>query len=101
MSLVNLLPLADLGDLLPALPAALFACIPIVAILSRHQQKMAMILHERHQTGENDSRLLAEISALRQLVAQQSLTLDDLSRRQDELARRLEEDRSVRERLNA
>ncbi|MGV3617077.1 MAG: hypothetical protein ACO1SV_17255 [Fimbriimonas sp.] len=85
----------------PMLPAVLFLMIPIVAILTKHQQNMARILHGEKGQNQVDSQLLAEIAALRQLVAQQSLTLDDLSRRQSELSQRLDGDRTIRDRLNA
>ncbi len=54
--------------------------IPIIAILSSHQQKMAEIIH-RNQTAEIPSSDIAElrqeIQALKEIVHQQAIALDD------------------------
>lgn len=94
-------PLADLEGLFPMLIPVVFLMIPIIAILTRHQQNMARIIHERRGSADQDGRVLAELQALRQLVAEQTLTIDDLSRRQSELSRRIESDVTLRERLNS
>jgi hypothetical protein len=52
--------------------------IPIVAILSHHQRKMAEIIHRN--TGDNQliANLQRELFELRQLVHQHAVALDDL-----------------------
>lgn len=51
--------------------------IPIVAILTKHQQKMAEILHSRPQVpNEEILALRREVADLRQLVHQQAIALD-------------------------
>lgn len=87
--------------MLPFMPVVLILMIPIIAILTSHQQKMARILHERREGSALDSQVLAELAALRQQLAQQTLTIDDLSRRQSDLVRRIDGDSSIRDRLNA
>lgn len=76
--------------------------IPIVAILTRHQQKMTELMHRREQTGQipqAEAQLHAEVMALRQLVAQQALALDDLAQSQRALAKKLDTS-DIRERLS-
>jgi hypothetical protein len=55
--------------------------VPIVAILAKHQQKMAMILRQPAQGVSEDSimRLAAEVRELRAMVAQQTLALDNIA----------------------
>jgi hypothetical protein len=89
-------------EVLPFLLGALFFLTPIVAILTRHQQRMAEILRRQPQTAalpEEESRVHAEMAALRQLVAQQSLAIEDLARSQRELNQRLDSE-SLRDRLH-
>jgi hypothetical protein len=52
--------------------------IPIVSILVKHQQKMALIYRQDRENGQNDERVLRELADLRQLVVQQSLAIDQL-----------------------
>lgn len=111
------MPPAD--DIFPFLIGALVMMIPIVAILTRHQQKMARIMrgmpeeepaHVRIATaalsGNQDSQvapqmeqLRNEMVQLRQMVAQQTIALDNLAASQAELARALRETSDVRQRL--
>lgn len=51
--------------------------IPIVAIFSSHQQKMAQILHGAGDRREIDA-LREEVSELRRQLGQQALTVDDM-----------------------
>ncbi|MBZ0213870.1 MAG: hypothetical protein K8H99_08740 [Nitrospirae bacterium] len=55
--------------------------IPIVAILSAHQQKMARIIHETRNSGQDVEvqRLRSEVEQLKQLVHQQTIAIDNLS----------------------
>ena len=57
--------------------------IPIIAILTSHQQKMAQIYREGAQRlGANDADLIAlreEMRQLRELVQQQAIVLDNIA----------------------
>jgi|GEM_PF-1441701 len=92
-------------DLAGIIIPALVFLIPIIAILTRHQQKMTMLMRDRDQSAfsnqQQDSRLLHEIAQLRQLVAQQSIAIDDLSTQQRELSRKLDAEGEVRQRLTS
>jgi hypothetical protein len=50
--------------------------IPIVAILSQHQQKMASILHSGQNNNGEIEALRREIQELKQLVHQQAIAVD-------------------------
>lgn len=58
--------------------------IPIIAILTSHQQKMARIFRENQSTGEaNDvDALRAEVARLTQAVHQNTIAIDTLAQRQ-------------------
>ena len=55
--------------------------VPIVWILTSHQRKMAEIIHRTHQnqTLSNNDLLANEMRELKQLVYQQSITIDNLA----------------------
>lgn len=57
--------------------------IPIVAILTKHQQKMAEIIHQnqanRNLPNPEIDALRREVSELRQLVHQQTINIDNLT----------------------
>lgn len=57
--------------------------IPIVAILSGHQRKMAEIIHQNNRlpNGEVEA-LRQEIRELRHLMHQQAIAIDDVRSRQ-------------------
>lgn len=68
-------------DIFPFLLGAILFMIPIVAILTQHQQKMAKILRENaanDRSHETES-LRREVEALRQLVLQQTIAIDNLA----------------------
>jgi hypothetical protein len=81
----------------------LFVVLPIVIALLAHQRKMAEIIHGKRgqQTlpDENQARMLQEISQLKQLVSQQTLTLDNLQETQRQLEQRLAAGGELGERL--
>jgi ABC-type phosphate transport system auxiliary subunit len=61
--------------------------IPIVAILTSHQRKMAELMHDKHRDAqqantsglqEEVTRLRYEIDAMRQTVQQQTIELDNM-----------------------
>jgi hypothetical protein len=75
-------PSALLGEDIPAVVAVMlpvFALmIPIVAILTKHQQKMAAIIHQNQAQVPNAdiAALRQEIQALKEIVHQQAIALD-------------------------
>ena len=70
------------GDALIAITGtiAVFA-IPIIAILTAHQRKMAEIIHgsQRQQMAVNNDVVASEIRDLKQAVNQQTIALDSLA----------------------
>jgi hypothetical protein len=83
---MNSFALAQLGpsdDWMPFVLGAIMFLIPIVAILTRHQQKMALILRDNRGFEGNAelASLRAEVARLTQAVHQQTIALDNLSRR--------------------
>lgn len=71
---------ADLGpEMIAVFIPVVALCIPIVAMLTKHQQKMAELLHgSQGVSAEETHRLRSEVNQLRDLVAQQTIALDDL-----------------------
>lgn len=67
--------------------AVLFFMIPIVAILTYHQRKMAEIMHARvpHNPAQIDE-LRREMQQLKEIVAQQAIQMDDFLASQRRLA---------------
>jgi hypothetical protein len=54
--------------------------IPIVAILSKHQQSMAELLNSRRQgEGQDIEAMRRELSELKSLVHQQAIAIDNLT----------------------
>ena len=83
---MNLLPLADIGhDLGPIIACLGVFMIPIVAILTAHQRKMALIIHgtQRDRQVEQDQTLTNEVRELKQLVYQQAIAIDQISTKLD------------------
>jgi|SRR5579885_491692 len=77
--------------------APIVACIgvfgiPIVAILTSHQRKMAMLFHgqlnqsNQNQPQSNTDALAAEVNNLKQIVYQQSIAIDSISSKLDRIA---------------
>lgn len=72
------------GDLPPLICCVLVFSIPVIAILTKHQRKMAEIFHQRHpadravdpNTLVEVAQLRAEVTRLRDLVNQQVLERD-------------------------
>jgi len=81
MEILNTLYIANFEDIMGIGIGALAMMIPIVAILSHHQQKMAMIMRDNHlaQGNSDEVRVLRdEVVNLRQQMNQFALALDDL-----------------------
>ena len=54
---------------------------PIVWILTKHQQKMATIMRQDQGQG-NSADVQRELAALREIVHQQTIAIDNISRRE-------------------
>jgi methyl-accepting chemotaxis protein len=90
----NLFPLADFGsEFGPVIAAIGIMLIPIVAILTAHQRKMAQIIHGSQQNRQIDPNVSAEVNELKQLVYQQSIAIDQLSTKLDKVSAPEIEDR--------
>ncbi len=83
--------LADFGNEFGPVIACL-GCfmIPIIAILTSHQRKMAMIIHgsqaqQNQQNMQNDA-LASEVRELKQIVYQQSISIDSISSKLDRMS---------------
>ena len=73
--------LADIGDVLPILIPIIVVMIPIVAILTKHQQRMAEIIHQRRDETTlypQVEALRGEIRELRTLLHQHTINMDNL-----------------------
>lgn len=70
-------------DTLALLIPIVAVMIPIIALLTAHQRKMAEIIHSNNpaQNAEVDA-LRQEVRELRTLVNQQTISLDDMRRSQ-------------------
>lgn len=71
-------------DVLPYLIPIIIFMIPIVAILTTHQRKMAELVHRNptpNSNGEIDA-LRREVQELKEIVHQQTLAIDNISRYQ-------------------
>lgn len=66
-----------MGDIIWVLVPVTALLIPIVAIFSHHQQKMAQIIHGR-QDPEEVAALRAQVEEMRRQLASQSVVLDDI-----------------------
>lgn len=69
-------------DVLPYLIPIVVFMIPIIAILTTHQRKMAELIHRNpNPNGEIDA-LRREVQELKEIVHQQTLAIDNISRYQ-------------------
>jgi hypothetical protein len=74
---------ATFGEIGAVITSVVVFMIPIVAILTRHQHKMAELIHGRREAGEgiSDTRLAAlesQVAELAVLVKDQTLALENL-----------------------
>lgn len=73
------------GAIIPIIAIVCVFSVPIIAILVHHQRKMAELIHRNHsqaiQPSAEVQALRHEIGELRQLLHQQTITLDDLRNR--------------------
>jgi hypothetical protein len=84
-------------DVPPTIAMVIMFLIPIVAILARHQQKMALIIRRPIEANSSDSvaQLTAEVRELRAQLNQQTLILDGISETNRRLAAQLDQRISV------
>jgi hypothetical protein len=70
-----------MDDLAPILAFLILMMVPVVAILTKHQQKMAAILHSRPPAADDErlARVEAEVAAMRDLLNRQALILEELN----------------------
>ena len=88
--------------LIPLGIMAIIFSVPLVAILTKHQQKMAQILSERPATIPADqAQMMQEMAELRQLVHQQAIQIDDLTTMHRRFLENSETDTAVRSRLSS
>lgn len=85
----------NIGGALAMLPAVLVFMIPIIAILTAHQRKMAELMHRPQQNPQADQ-LSNEIQQMRQILTQQTIALDNLAtelrnQRQSDISERISE----------
>lgn len=74
-----------MDEVLPYLIPIIIFLIPIIAILTNHQRKMAELIHgskgNPNSAGEIEA-LRREVQELKQVVHQQTLAIDNISRYQ-------------------
>lgn len=75
----------ELAILIPIISVLIGLVIPVVAILTKHQQKMAEMIHGGQQDNQLNAELMhelhalrSEISHLKETVHQQAIALDDV-----------------------
>lgn len=82
--MVNVLISAIDGGVVALGVTGLFFLIPIIAILTYHQRKMAEIIHRRDVRDQSDKgeiqALRAEVYELKQLLHTQMIAMDGLNR---------------------
>lgn len=82
-----------LDDIFPFLLGAIMFMIPIVAILTKHQQKMAELMRQntttQHANPLENEMMRREVEQLKQLVMQQTIAIDNLANQNRELAARM------------
>jgi len=85
-------------EAIPIILGGITLITPIVFILTKHQQKMATILNPSSSAGTVTSH--SEITALKELVHQQSIVIDNLAKSHESLRAELKENQDLRERIS-
>lgn len=84
----------DAGGIATIIGISLVGSMPIVAIITYHQRKMAEIVHRKSQKDAFSNEVLAaQVLELQQVVYQQSIAIDDLR------SKTLSQPPEIRERL--
>ena len=87
----------------PIIACVLIMGIPIIAILVKHQQKMAVIMrssapqYDQHQIDA----LRRDVDLMRATLNQQTIMLDQIATQQRELSAALKADSSLEQRLTS
>lgn len=87
-------------EIVPVVAIVMVFIIPLIAVLTHHQRKMAELVH-RNQIPTpmpDQARLEREIDSLKQLMHQQAIALDNLQGKLD-LALSRGDEEEVRQRL--
>lgn len=71
----------DAGQIALLIPIIIFM-IPIIAILTAHQRRMAEIVHSRKGEPNEIAELRREVLELKQLIHQQAISIDNMVSRQ-------------------
>lgn len=86
-------------ELVPIVAIVMVFGIPIVAILTAHQRKMAEMFNRQHADsaqGQEVAALRHEVAQLRQIVAAQTIALDTLRNQQAQSSEALRQTLSER-----
>lgn len=67
-------------EVIAALFCGVFLSTPIIWILTKHQQKMTQLHHERHHSALPQPEVQREIAELKSIVYQQTIAIDNLTR---------------------
>lgn len=78
----------DSESLVAIIVGGITMMIPIVFILTKHQQRMATIMRKDQVQG-NSVDVKQELASLREIVHQQTIAIDNISRSQAELGAKL------------
>jgi hypothetical protein len=81
----------------------IFLITPVVWILTKHQQKMTMLLNgdPSRQPLAPPQEVQRELSALREIVNQQTIALDNLAKSQNEIKAALATREDLQHRVNS
>lgn len=86
-------------EAIPIVLGGITLITPIVFILTKHQQKMATILNP--PTTAATAAAQSDLAALKELVHQQSIVIDNLAKSHESLRAELKENQDLRERISA
>lgn len=68
-------------DVLPFMIPLMALAIPIIVVLTKHQQRMAELIHGGAGNQQQIEALKREVGELRSLVHQQAIQIDNMSNR--------------------
>jgi hypothetical protein len=75
--------------IIPIFVTGIIFMLPIIAILTKHQQRMAEIYREQQRLPIPMPQQSVELEQMRQMMAQQMIAIDNLAQSQRELAQSL------------
>jgi hypothetical protein len=89
-------------NILPFMIPITALMIPIVAILTQHQRRMAEIMRQNTPQGVHEiAELRREVAQLKEIVNQQALQMDDFLTKQGQLMAPPPAPQNLHERLNS